>query len=182
MEWNCSILQQIAYRMRQSPSYMHSFVRATGSEKHKEERKKTGIFKDTQIFNWTRIDSLDQLQKTCSRRLRKWRKNWWKYKPSTRKSCVSSFSLKDKVVRVIEKSRFVIFFFYIFVINCRIWMTWFLISELFDWHVLGSPRRTVWLRRGLQYTRSSTSELSSSVTRVRTRLAYSLGMFISAHF
>ena len=96
MEWNCSILQQIAYRMRQSPSYMHSFVRATGSEKHKEERKKTGIFKDTQIFNWTRIDNLDQLQKTCSRRLRKWRKNWWKYKSSTRKSCVSSFSLKGK--------------------------------------------------------------------------------------
>ena len=36
-------------------------------------------------------------------------------------------------------------------------MTFFPISEVFDWHVLGSPRRTMWLRRGLQYTRSSTT-------------------------
>ena len=52
-----------------------SFVRATGSEKHQEERKKTGIFKDTRLFNRTWIDNLDQLQKTCSKRLRKCRKN-----------------------------------------------------------------------------------------------------------
>ncbi len=118
MDWNCSILQQIVYQMRPRPSCMQSLLSGLPAARNiKKKGRKQVFLKDTQLFNGTWSDNLDQLQRTCSRRLRKCRKNWWKYSLSTKrswrssngiiKSCANSFYLRGKADRPIAKSRFI---------------------------------------------------------------------------